>query len=178
MSKRRMHQCPSSLKGTLSTIRKAKSTEAWRTVRDVLSDLPNVGLGRSSRKFLNHFLNPAQGFMKATMVASWIQWPRRSKQGTTEFLAAKTSSDWTTIVCVIFRCAKCAPLAGISGRLGFLRIVVRLHAANRQRASVTLAEVVAAPLSTALKAQAQSGKPLIARQIMLPNSQNHVALLA
>ena len=34
------------------------SEEAWRTVRDVISDLPNVGLGRTSHKVLNHFLNP------------------------------------------------------------------------------------------------------------------------
>jgi DNA (cytosine-5)-methyltransferase 1 len=34
------------------------ATKPWKTVRDEISALPNVGLGRTSRKIANHFFNP------------------------------------------------------------------------------------------------------------------------
>jgi DNA (cytosine-5)-methyltransferase 1 len=32
--------------------------EPWRTVRDAICDLPRVGVGKTSRKIANHYLNP------------------------------------------------------------------------------------------------------------------------
>jgi DNA (cytosine-5)-methyltransferase 1 len=34
------------------------TTKPWRTVRDAIAGLPNVGMGRTSRKVANHFFNP------------------------------------------------------------------------------------------------------------------------
>jgi DNA (cytosine-5)-methyltransferase 1 len=35
-----------------------QSLAPWRTVRDAIGDLPNVGVGQTSNKVANHFLNP------------------------------------------------------------------------------------------------------------------------
>jgi len=42
----------------LSRLDQKGTTLAWQTVRDTISDLPNVGLGRTSHTILNHFFNP------------------------------------------------------------------------------------------------------------------------
>lgn len=39
---------------TLGTV----TTQPWRTVREAIAGLPNVGLGRTSHKVANHFFNP------------------------------------------------------------------------------------------------------------------------
>jgi len=64
ISERRTPACPDSLKNTVSKLGKEKSASAWQTVRDAISHLPNVGLGRTSHKVLNHFLNPGARIYK------------------------------------------------------------------------------------------------------------------
>lgn len=54
----RVPEVPKSLEKLLPTLEKKNARKAWRTVRDSIGDLPNVGLGRTSHKVLNHFLNP------------------------------------------------------------------------------------------------------------------------
>lgn len=56
--KTRRPKAPDAIEKRLASLSCKPSSEAWRTVRDVISDLPNVGLGRTSHKVLNHFLNP------------------------------------------------------------------------------------------------------------------------
>ena len=38
--------------------RSAPTTDAWLTVRDSICDLPKLGVGKSSKRALNHFFNP------------------------------------------------------------------------------------------------------------------------
>lgn len=49
---------PAAVLSALSRLPKKPDNAAWKTVRDAISDLPNVGLGRTSRKVPNHFFNP------------------------------------------------------------------------------------------------------------------------
>ncbi|HTV49215.1 MAG TPA: DNA cytosine methyltransferase [Phycisphaerae bacterium] len=51
-------ECPDLVRKILSKLNKERSENAWKTVRDAIGDLPNVGLGHTSHKVLNHFLNP------------------------------------------------------------------------------------------------------------------------
>jgi DNA (cytosine-5)-methyltransferase 1 len=48
--RRRIEQVEASMNGDLG--------RPWRTVRDAISDLPRIGLGQTSSKIPNHFLNP------------------------------------------------------------------------------------------------------------------------
>jgi DNA (cytosine-5)-methyltransferase 1 len=54
----RRPSAPSAALNALSRLQKRPVTAAWRTVRDAIQDLPNVGLGRTSHKVSNHFFNP------------------------------------------------------------------------------------------------------------------------
>jgi DNA (cytosine-5)-methyltransferase 1 len=56
--KRHIPAVPTAVRTILPQLREGDAGIAWRTVRDAICDLPNVGLGRTSHKFLNHFLNP------------------------------------------------------------------------------------------------------------------------
>lgn len=57
-SKRRSLKVPEEVKGALSSLkRQSISTEPWRTVRDAISDLPRVAVGKTSTTIPNHFLN-------------------------------------------------------------------------------------------------------------------------
>ena len=52
---------PTAPEGVAEVLRRSEreqSLEPWRTVRDAIADLPNVGLGRTSHQVSNHFLNP------------------------------------------------------------------------------------------------------------------------
>jgi len=49
---------PQSLRKTLPKLDKDKAVKAWCTVRDAISDLPELGADCASHKILNHFLNP------------------------------------------------------------------------------------------------------------------------
>lgn len=54
----RRPNAPAAMVNVLSRLKKKPDTAAWKTVRDAISDLPNVGLGRTSHKVSNHFFNP------------------------------------------------------------------------------------------------------------------------
>jgi DNA (cytosine-5)-methyltransferase 1 len=59
ISKRRRPEMPVELKSHVARLLKSPpSTEPWLTVRDAISDLPQVGIGRTSHRVHNHFLNP------------------------------------------------------------------------------------------------------------------------
>src|SRR5262249_14087801 len=52
--KRRRPHMPKTVAGLLPTLNCEANAESWRTVRDTISDLPTVGLGRTSHTVLNH----------------------------------------------------------------------------------------------------------------------------
>lgn len=58
ISRNRRPEPAPDLAALLYNISQRPNGRAWRTVRDCISDLPNVGLGRTSRTVLNHFFNP------------------------------------------------------------------------------------------------------------------------
>lgn len=56
--RRHRPQPPAPVTKWLSTVSTAPENQAWRTVRDCIADLPNLGPGRTSKKVANHFFNP------------------------------------------------------------------------------------------------------------------------
>jgi DNA (cytosine-5)-methyltransferase 1 len=55
--KTRRPEAPASVAARLATLG-IPATKPWSTVREAIAGLPNVGLGRRSRKIANHFFNP------------------------------------------------------------------------------------------------------------------------
>ena len=58
ISRRRRPDAPRTALQKLLSLASEITSMSWQTVRDAIGDLPNVGVGRTSRKVLNHFLNP------------------------------------------------------------------------------------------------------------------------
>lgn len=58
ISKKRRQAAPEAVGRLLQELTCDPMARPWNTVRDTISDLPNVGLGRTSHTILNHFLNP------------------------------------------------------------------------------------------------------------------------
>ena len=61
IAKSKRPQVPSEIRGRVERLRclfPGMLLEPWRTVRDAISDLPEIAPGESCTKFANHFLNP------------------------------------------------------------------------------------------------------------------------
>jgi DNA (cytosine-5)-methyltransferase 1 len=58
ISKKRRPALALNIKNRLEELKERPSTKPWRTVRDVIGDLPKIAIGRTSHKVMNHFLNP------------------------------------------------------------------------------------------------------------------------
>jgi DNA (cytosine-5)-methyltransferase 1 len=58
ISRKRRPERPVTIVNKLTRLTDTTNLEPWKTVRDVINDLPRIGLGRASRKVPNHFLNP------------------------------------------------------------------------------------------------------------------------
>lgn len=57
ISKRKRPEPPCELKKILGKVKNQPLSQPWRTVRDAISSLPQVGIGRRSHQVHNHFLN-------------------------------------------------------------------------------------------------------------------------
>lgn len=55
--------------------------QPWRTVRDAISDLPRIGLGQTSRKIANHFLNPGARSYPGHTGSPWDEPAKTLKAG-------------------------------------------------------------------------------------------------
>lgn len=53
----------------------------WRTVRDAISDLPRIGLGQTSSKIPNHFLNPGARSYEGHDGSAWDEPAKTLKAG-------------------------------------------------------------------------------------------------
>ncbi len=153
-SKRRTPQCPELLRNTVAKLTAEKSVNAWRTVRDVIGDLPNVGLGRTSHKVLNHFLNPGartyQGHDGSSMdaVAKTIKAGRHGVPGGENVIRL---DDGTVRY---FSVRECARLQAFPDDWAFDGSWCNCMRQIGNAVPVTLGEVVAAPLAIGLLAKA------------------------
>jgi DNA (cytosine-5)-methyltransferase 1 len=155
-SKGRTPQCPELLKNAVVKLSEEKSASAWRTVRDAISDLPNVGLGRTSHKFLNHFLNPGariyEGHDGSSMdaVAKTIKAGRHGVPGGENVIRL---DDGTVRY---FSVRECARLQAFPDDWAFDGSWCNCMRQIGNAVPVTLGEVVAVPLAKALIAKSAS----------------------
>jgi DNA (cytosine-5)-methyltransferase 1 len=153
ISKRRVPGCPKVLKNTVSKLSDEKSASAWQTVRDAISDLPNVGLGRTSHKVLNHFLNPGariyEGHDGSDMdnVAKTIKAGRHGVPGGENIVRL---DDGTVRY---FSVRECARLQAFPDDWAFDGFWCNGMRQIGNAVPVTLGEVVGAPLANALIAK-------------------------
>jgi DNA (cytosine-5)-methyltransferase 1 len=174
--RRRIPLCPTSLKDILSKLSREKSANAWQTVRDAISDLPNVGLGRTSHKVLNHFLNPGarayEGHDGSSMdaVAKTIKAGHHGVPGGENIIRLDDGRVR------YFSVRECARLQAFPDDWAFYGSWCGCMRQIGNAVPVRLAEVVAAPLARALQSRPQSAHPSFIRERMLPNSQDRVPL--
>jgi DNA (cytosine-5)-methyltransferase 1 len=143
---------PESLKHILQTLSKGKSTAAaWRTVRDAIGDLPNVGIGRTSHMVLNHFLNPGarlyEGHAGSTMdcVAKTIKAGHHGVPGGENIIHLDDGRIR------YFSVRECARLQSFPDDWAFYGAWCNCMRQVGNAVPVSLAEVVAVPLVKALQ---------------------------
>ena len=150
-SKRRIRECPESLKSALPKPSQEKAANAWQTVRDAIGDLPNVGLGRTSHTILNHFLNPGArayaGHDGSNMdsVAKTIKAGHHGVPGGENIIRLDSGSIR------YFSVRECARLQAFPDDWAFYGSWCGCMRQIGNAVPVTLGEVVAAPLATALQ---------------------------
>jgi len=175
-SKRRIHECPEQLKKLLPKLDKNESTKAWRTVRDAISDLPNVGLGRTSHKVLNHFLNPGARAYAGHDGCNMDYVAKTIKAGHHGVPGGENIVRLDSGMIRYFSVRECARLQAFPDEWEFNGSWCGCMRQIGNAVPVTLGEVVTAPLARALQSQSQSADPKVIRKRMFPNSQNCVAL--
>jgi DNA (cytosine-5)-methyltransferase 1 len=178
IAKRRIPECPKTLKNIVATVGKVKTTEAWRTVRDVISDLPNIGLGRTSHTVLNHFLNPGAKVYEGHNGSSMDSVAKTLKAGHHGVPGGENIIRLDDGRVRYFSVRECARLQAFPDDWALYGSWCGCMRQIGNAVPVRLAEVVAAPLAGALQVHSQPDDPSIVRQIVLPNSQHNVALPA
>ena len=178
ISKRGRPKCPRSLKDVLPTLAEAKTSAAWRTVRDAISDLPNPGIGRVSHKVLNHFLNPGarsyQGHDGSNLdsVAKTIKAGHHGVPGGENILRLDDGR------LRYFSVRECARLQAFPDEWAFYGSWCGCMRQIGNAVPVTLAEAVAMPLVSAVQSCSQPAQPSLITQRVFPNAQHRVALSA
>lgn len=168
--------CPKSLKNKVSKLSTEKSTDAWRTVRDVISNLPNPGLGRSSHKVLNHFLNPGARVYERHAGSRMDSVAKTLKAGHHGVPGGENIVRLDDGRVRYFSVRECARLQAFPDHWEFYGSWCGCMRQIGNAVPVTLGEVVAAPLAKALQSVSQPTQPSFVTQGMLPNPEHTVAL--
>lgn len=141
---------PPNVRCKLKDLRPSPSARAWRTVRDAISGLPNVGPGRTSHMVLNHFFNPGartyQGHEGCALdaPAKTIKAGRNGVPGGENILQLDDGRIR------YFSVRECARLQGFPDEWAFDGSWCAGMRQIGNAVPVTLAEVVARPLAEAL----------------------------
>jgi DNA (cytosine-5)-methyltransferase 1 len=151
--KRRRPKAPEAIEKKLPSLSRKPSTNAWRTVRDVISDLPNIGLGRTSHKVLNHFLNPGARAYKGH-VGSRMDAPAKTiKAGHNGVPGGENMIQLDDGTLRYFSVRECARLQTFPDDWAFHGSWCRSMRQIGNAVPVMLAEVVANPLAEALSGE-------------------------
>jgi DNA (cytosine-5)-methyltransferase 1 len=151
IAKIRRPPCPESVKQILPRLTKQKSIAAWRTVRDAISDLPNVPIGRTSHKVSNHFLNPGARLYEGH-VGSSMDWVAKTiKAGHHGVPGGENIIHLDDGRIRYFSVRECARLQSFPDEWAFYGSWCGCMRQVGNAVPVTLAEAVVAPLMKALQ---------------------------
>jgi DNA (cytosine-5)-methyltransferase 1 len=176
--KRLRPKCSDALKKILPTLTEHKTAHAWRTVRDAISDLPNPGIGRTSHKVTNHFLNPGARLYEGHDGCSMDSVAKTVKAGHHGVPGGENILRLDDGRVRYFSVRECARLQSFPDEWGFYGSWCGCMRQVGNAVPVALAEVVAAPLVKALQCSPQLVQPSTVREVVLPNSQHRIPLHA
>jgi DNA (cytosine-5)-methyltransferase 1 len=149
--KNRRPQCPEPIKRILPKLSNDETSAAWRTVRDAISDLPNVGIGQSSRKVLNHYLNPGARLYEGHGGSSMDSVAKTIKAGNHGVPGGENIIHLDDGRIRYFSVRECARLQSFPDEWAFYGSWCGCMRQVGNAVPVTLAEAVAAPLVKALQ---------------------------
>jgi DNA (cytosine-5)-methyltransferase 1 len=150
IGKNRRPEVPGVVKSKLSLLDQERNTMAWKTVRDAISDLPNVGLGRTSHIVLNHFFNPGARTYKGHGGSDLDAPAKTIKAGHNGVPGGENMIRLDEGAVRYFSVRECARLQAFPDDWFFDGSWCACMRQVGNAVPVTLGEVVAAPLATAL----------------------------
>jgi DNA (cytosine-5)-methyltransferase 1 len=151
ISRRRRPEPPCEVRKTLAMIKDQSASRPWRTVRDVISSLPQIGIGRTSHQVHNHFLNPGARSYKGHE-GSCLDAPAKTlKAGQNGVPGGENTVRLGDGTVRYFSVRECARLQAFPDSWEFNGSWCGCMRQLGNAVPVTLGEVVAAPLATALR---------------------------
>jgi DNA (cytosine-5)-methyltransferase 1 len=152
ISKRLRPEPPNPLRTCFEKLTERPSSSPWKTVRDVISDLPYVGIGHTSRRVLNHFLNPGARTYEGHN-GSHLDFPAKTiKAGQNGVPGGENIIRLDDGSVRYFSVRECARLQSFPDNWAFEGSWSSCMRQIGNAVPVTLSEMVGAPLATALRA--------------------------
>jgi DNA (cytosine-5)-methyltransferase 1 len=145
------------------------TTQPWRTVRDAIAGLPNVGLGRTSRKIANHFFNPGARTYPKHQGSSLDAPSKTIKAGRHGVPGGENMVKLDDESVRYFTVRECARLQTFPDDWAFEGSWCACMKQIGNAVPVTLGQIVAAPLAAALRAA-------VTPQASAPESRAELAL--
>lgn len=130
-----------------------KSVAPWRTVRDAISDLPNIGIGRTSHQISNHFLNPGARLYKGHIGSTLDSVAKTIKAGLHGVPGGENTVRLDDGSVRYFSVRECARLQSFPDYWNFYGSWCGCMRQVGNAVPVALAQAVAAPLIAALHAR-------------------------
>jgi DNA (cytosine-5)-methyltransferase 1 len=158
ISKRRRPETPASIRFHLSKLQERPLLKPWNTVRDVINGLPNMGVGRKSRKVSNHFFNPGARSYDGHEGSSLDAPAKTIKAGRNGVPGGENMVRLDNGMVRYFSVRECARLQGFPDNWAFEGSWCSCMRQIGNAVPVTLGEVVARPLAEALRSVLDSGK--------------------
>lgn len=152
ISRRRRPEIPDVLKNVVARLDRDQPASPWRTVRDVIEGLPRIGIGRTSHKVLNHFLNPGARTYDGHAGSSLDAPAKTIKAGRNGVPGGENMVRLDDGNVRYFSVRECARLQAFPDEWGFDGSWCACMRQIGNAVPVTLGEVVAAPLIAALPA--------------------------
>jgi DNA (cytosine-5)-methyltransferase 1 len=134
-----------------------QSLGSWQTVRDAISDLPSVGLGRTSHKVSNHFLNPGARTYNGHEGSSMDAPAKTIKAGHHGVSGGENTIRLDDETVRYFSVRECARLQAFPDDWTFDGSWCNCMRQVGNAVPVTLGEVVAKPLAAALASKLLPG---------------------
>jgi len=149
--KRRIPECPNQLKDIIPKPDATRSAKAWQTVRDAIGDLPNVGLGHTSRTVPNHYLNPGARAYPGHDGSAMDAVAKTIKAGHHGVPGGENTLRLDNGTLRYFSVRECARLQAFPDEWAFYGSWCGCMRQIGNAVPVTLGEVVASPLAIALQ---------------------------
>lgn len=150
---------PPALERRLQQLDHQANTLPWSTVRDAISDLPNVGIGRESHKIFNHFYNPGAREYDGHFGSQMDQPAKTLKAGRNGVPGGENMVRLDSGSVRYFSVRECARLQGFPDNWFFGGSWCSAMRQIGNAVPVPLAEAVAKPLANALLERASRSAP-------------------